>query len=107
MADRMVEPLSNNQDFSVLKVLAIQGFGITVSYWESLEAIAHWRNDAEHQVAQETGNPAGMSTTSCGWQRSNVPTQNKPSPRPTPTSAVFSQNFVACRGRIARRVAFD
>jgi len=26
-----------------------------VAYWSSLEAIAHWRANAEHRVAQETG----------------------------------------------------
>lgn len=29
--------------------------GITVSYWESLEAIRHWKANAEHRIAQETG----------------------------------------------------
>lgn len=29
--------------------------GITVSYWESLEAIATWKNQLAHQVAQEQG----------------------------------------------------
>lgn len=31
------------------------GFGITVSYWESLAAIAAWKAQGEHQVAQELG----------------------------------------------------
>lgn len=31
------------------------GQGITVSYWTTLEAIANWRNDAQHRVAQATG----------------------------------------------------
>ncbi|MFL6653851.1 MAG: antibiotic biosynthesis monooxygenase family protein [Sulfurifustis sp.] len=31
------------------------GFGITVSYGESLEAIAAWRENAAHCVAKETG----------------------------------------------------
>ena len=31
------------------------GFGITVSYWQSLEAIARWKADAEHQAAQQAG----------------------------------------------------
>jgi heme-degrading monooxygenase HmoA len=31
------------------------GLGITVSYWESLEAIRHWRTHAEHRLAQESG----------------------------------------------------
>ncbi len=31
------------------------GIGITVSYWASLEAIAAWKRNAEHQVAQKYG----------------------------------------------------
>ena len=31
------------------------GAGITVSYWESLEAIAAWKRNAEHQLAQARG----------------------------------------------------
>ena len=32
---------------------AADGTGITVSYWKSLEAIARWREHAEHLVAQQ------------------------------------------------------
>lgn len=31
------------------------GLGITISYWESEEAIANWRRNAEHRVAQAKG----------------------------------------------------
>lgn len=31
------------------------GFGITVSYWESLEAIQAWRNHPEHLPVQAQG----------------------------------------------------
>ena len=31
------------------------GVGITVSYWASLEAIAAWRADGEHRIAQRRG----------------------------------------------------
>ena len=31
------------------------GLGITVSYWESLEAIRQWKTHAEHLVAQRLG----------------------------------------------------
>ncbi|MEM9168977.1 MAG: antibiotic biosynthesis monooxygenase [Pseudomonadota bacterium] len=31
------------------------GFGITVCYWDSEEAIADWRAHAEHQAVQERG----------------------------------------------------
>ena len=50
MAERMVELALQQPGY-----LGADGFGITVSYWASLEAIAHWRADAEHRVAQETG----------------------------------------------------
>ena len=29
--------------------------GITVSYWDSLEAITNWKQNAEHQIAQKKG----------------------------------------------------
>lgn len=32
-----------------------QGYGITVSYWTTLEAIAAWRAHAEHAVVQRSG----------------------------------------------------
>ena len=31
------------------------GLGITVSYWTSEEAIANWKKNAEHRIAQELG----------------------------------------------------
>jgi heme-degrading monooxygenase HmoA len=31
------------------------GLGITVSYWESLEAVAGWGRNAEHLLAQKYG----------------------------------------------------
>lgn len=32
-----------------------RGFGITVSYWSSPEAIAAWRDDAEHTATRDRG----------------------------------------------------
>lgn len=32
-----------------------RGFGITVSYWQSLEAIKAWRDHPEHKEAQNLG----------------------------------------------------
>jgi heme-degrading monooxygenase HmoA len=29
--------------------------GITVSYWESLDAIKRWKSNVDHQLAQKTG----------------------------------------------------
>ena len=34
---------------------AREAVGITVSYWESLEAIAAWKAQADHRQAQEKG----------------------------------------------------
>jgi heme-degrading monooxygenase HmoA len=34
---------------------AREDIGITVSYWESLEAIAHWKSNSEHMLAQSKG----------------------------------------------------
>ena len=56
MADRMVELATKQPGFmGVESARDAGGFGITVSYWSSLEAIAAWRAHAEHRVAQETG----------------------------------------------------
>lgn len=54
MADRMVELAAEQPGF--LGVESVRdGLGITVSYWESLEAIKHWKQNAEHQEAQRLG----------------------------------------------------
>ncbi|HNV59981.1 MAG TPA: antibiotic biosynthesis monooxygenase [Rhodoferax sp.] len=56
MAERMVELAQQQPGYlGAESTRGADGFGITVSYWASLGAIAHWRADAEHRVAQETG----------------------------------------------------
>lgn len=56
MAERMVELASSQPGFlGVESARDAQGFGITVSYWASLDAIMNWKANAEHKVAQETG----------------------------------------------------
>ena len=32
-----------------------QGFGITVSYWRTLDDVAAWKRHAEHTLVRETG----------------------------------------------------
>jgi len=32
-----------------------EGYGITISYWETLEAIKNWKNNPEHRQAQING----------------------------------------------------
>jgi heme-degrading monooxygenase HmoA len=56
MTDRMVELASQQPGFlGVESTRDPAGVGITVSYWESLDAIRHWRENAEHKVAQRKG----------------------------------------------------
>ncbi|WP_050478853.1 antibiotic biosynthesis monooxygenase family protein [Herbaspirillum rhizosphaerae] len=56
MADRMVELASEQPGYlGVESARGDDGFGITVSYWSSMEAIAAWKAVAEHRIAQETG----------------------------------------------------
>ncbi len=55
-AERMVELARMQPGFiGVEHARDAQGFGITVSYWETLAAIAAWRAQSEHVVAQQTG----------------------------------------------------
>lgn len=56
MAKRMVELAAQQPGYlGIESARNAEGFGITVSYWQSLEAIAAWKADAEHRVAQELG----------------------------------------------------
>ena len=56
MAERMVELAAQQPGFlGVESVRDAGGLGITVSYWENEEAIARWKANAEHQVAQAAG----------------------------------------------------
>lgn len=56
MAARMVElAVAQPGYLGVESVRGADGFGITVSYWTSEEAIAAWRRHAEHRIAQEQG----------------------------------------------------
>jgi heme-degrading monooxygenase HmoA len=56
MADRMVELARTMPGFLGVETTRDgEGFGITVSYWESEEAIAGWRENSEHLKAQQFG----------------------------------------------------
>ena len=56
MADRMVELAVGQPGFlGVESARGESGLGITVSYWESLEAISRWKRHAEHRIAQQGG----------------------------------------------------
>ena len=55
-AQRMVELAAQQPGFlGVESARGADGFGITVSYWESEEAIAAWRRHAEHAATRAHG----------------------------------------------------
>jgi heme-degrading monooxygenase HmoA len=56
MADRMVELAAQQPGYlGVESVRGADGFGITVSYWDSEQAIVGWKANAEHRAAQTRG----------------------------------------------------
>jgi heme-degrading monooxygenase HmoA len=56
MAEEMVRLAAAQPGFlGVESARDVEGLGITVSYWRSLDDIARWKADAEHQVAQRLG----------------------------------------------------
>jgi len=54
MAQQM-EDLAKNQAGFIGMDSARSSIGITVSYWESLEAIQQWKQHTDHLVAQQKG----------------------------------------------------
>ncbi len=58
-AQRMVELAAQQPGFlgveSARNHVGNDSLGITVSYWDSLEAIKNWRQQAEHTLAREQG----------------------------------------------------
>ena len=54
MAKRMVELAKEQPGFIGIESARDQ-IGITVSYWESIEAIKNWKQNTEHLLAQELG----------------------------------------------------
>ncbi|GLX66111.1 antibiotic biosynthesis monooxygenase family protein [Paenibacillus glycanilyticus] len=61
--DRMseaMEKLASEQPgfLGVEGVRNAEGAGITISYWESLEAIHNWKQNQAHKAAQEKGRQA-------------------------------------------------
>ena len=54
MSDKMVELAKKQQGFLGIES-ARNELGITVSYWNSLEAIKHWKQNADHIEAREKG----------------------------------------------------
>ena len=53
-ADRMLELAAQQPGYLGFES-ARDGLGITISYWESEAAIAAWKAQAEHRMAQQSG----------------------------------------------------
>ncbi len=54
MAEKM-ETLAKQQPGFIDIESAREGLGITVSYWESLDAIKNWKQQSDHLLAQQKG----------------------------------------------------
>jgi len=61
MAERMVELAAQQPGFLGIES-ARENLGITVSCWDSLEAIRNWKQNAEHQEAQRLGHQQWYSS---------------------------------------------
>jgi heme-degrading monooxygenase HmoA len=55
MAEKMVELASQQRGFLGVESARDHELGITVSYWDSLDAIKNWKENAAHKVAQDRG----------------------------------------------------
>jgi heme-degrading monooxygenase HmoA len=61
MADAMVKLAAAQTGFLGIES-AREGLGITVSYWDSLESIAAWKQNSAHLVAQRHGRDVWYET---------------------------------------------
>lgn len=56
MADRMLELAAQQPGFlGSESARSANGFGITVSYWATAEAIVSWKQHTDHKAAQQAG----------------------------------------------------
>ncbi|HAV63829.1 MAG TPA: antibiotic biosynthesis monooxygenase [Verrucomicrobiales bacterium] len=73
MADRMLELARAQPGYvGIESVRGGDGLGITVSYWESEEAIRNWKANTEHLEAQRRGREewySGFSLRVCRVER--------------------------------------
>ena len=53
-AEKMEELVKNQAGFLGMDT-AKSDIGITISYWDSLDSIKHWKQNTEHQIAQKIG----------------------------------------------------
>ncbi len=58
MAQQMLQLAKQQPGFLGVDSVRDSSRGITVSYWESEQAIAHWKLQIDHQQAQQKGREA-------------------------------------------------
>ncbi len=71
MAQRMLDLAAEQPGFLGVEGVR-EGLGITISYWESLDAIKNWKANSEHLVAQSKGRSewyAAYKTRICRVER--------------------------------------
>lgn len=70
-AERMVSLAADQPGFlGVESVREADGKGITVSYWDSMDAINHWRHHTEHQQQKKKEKAFGTSRMQSASQKS-------------------------------------
>ncbi len=73
MAEQMANLAAEQPGYlGIESTRAADGVGITVSYWESTEAIENWHRNAEHRIAQRLGREkwyAGFQLRICRVER--------------------------------------
>jgi heme-degrading monooxygenase HmoA len=63
MSYKMVELAKQQPGFIDVESLRDQnGFGITISYWQTLEDIQNWKQNTKHQTAQRKGKETWYSS---------------------------------------------
>ncbi|MDR7071416.1 antibiotic biosynthesis monooxygenase family protein [Fictibacillus barbaricus] len=63
MSEKMAELAKKQPGFiDIVSSRDSNGFGITISYWESLEAIQKWKENMQHQTAQHKGKETWYSS---------------------------------------------
>ena len=56
MANELITVVSQQKGFlGAESVRSNDGFGMTISYWDTLESIQNWKNNQSHQRAKKMG----------------------------------------------------
>ncbi|MDU2065815.1 MAG: antibiotic biosynthesis monooxygenase [Sporomusaceae bacterium] len=76
IGDELIKAVEGQPGFlGIESVRDASGVGITVSYWDSLEAIEQWKNDQKHLVAQKKGSEVwykNFATRICKVERNGL-----------------------------------